>query len=104
MDVENLPPPKTTEELGIYVAFMFREIRDLKNSVNSFQSNKLDMSIFLEHKELINQKIQKLEDQAKSVDTFISTWSGKVWGINSTIGVVIAGAMWLLGNWDKIIK
>lgn len=102
--MENLEAPKTIEEVGIHLMYMSSTLKEMKKSLDASQANHVPISVFIEHKDTINQKIKALEDETEVIKTFISSWAGKVWGINFAIGIVIAGIMFVISNWHKIIK
>ena len=102
--MENLEAPKTIEEVGIHLMYMSSTLKEMKRSLDASQANHVPISVFIEHKDTINQKIKSLEEETEVIQTFISSWAGKVWGINFTIGIVIAGIMFVVSNWNNFIK
>ena len=102
--MENLEAPKTIEEVGIHLMYMSNTLKEMKRSLDASQANHVPISVYLENKEEISKKIKSLEDETEVIQTFISSWVGKVWGINFTIGIVIAGIMFVVSNWHNFIK
>jgi tetrahydromethanopterin S-methyltransferase subunit G len=102
--MENLEAPKTIEEVGIHLMYMSSTLKEMKKSLDASQANHVPISVFIEHKDTINQKIKSLEEETEAIQTFISSWLGKVRGINFTIGIVIGGIMFVISNWHKFFK
>ena len=89
MELEHLAPPKTIEEVGIHLMYMSKTLSEMQKALEASQSNHVPIASFLEYKEQVGKKISILEKETEAVKTFISSWTGKVWGINSTIAVIV---------------
>ena len=102
--MENLQPPKTIEEMGIHLVYMSKAIQELNMKLDSYSSNFVPNNIFLVYQENTSERLKSFEERLSNAERndndfhdFISKWTGKVWGINSTIAV-IAGFIAFLAN------
>jgi hypothetical protein len=69
------------------------------NSSNQQQSNcTITENVF----NSIVSRLDKLEKDSTLTREFTTSWSGKVWGINSTIAVVVSALAFLVNHfWNK---
>jgi len=98
MSVEHLAPPKTIEEVGIHLMYMSKTLSEMQKALEASQANHVPISSFLEYKEIMGKKIVVLEQETAAVKAFISSWTGRVWGINSTIAVVVTALAFYLNH------
>ena len=101
--MDNLQPPKTIEEVGIHMVYMAKAIQSLNEKLDAYSTNFVPNNIFLVYQEnmsekirLVEERLAKLEINQSELHDFIQKWSGKVWGINSTIAIVTSGLLWVI--------
>ena len=85
-NMDKIEPPKTIEEVGIHLLYMSQTIKKMSDKFDSFQSNYVPISVFLDYKAEMERQMDELKIKAEENSNFQSKWSGRVWGINMTIG------------------
>lgn len=82
--MDKIQPPKTIEEVGIHLMYMSQKIDDLvKKDYVTGETYSTDQKI-------TNDRLKKLEASDLDTKLFHQKWASRVWGINTTIGVVIS--------------
>lgn len=88
--MENLQPPKTIEEVGIHLVYLSKAMSEMSTKLDSYGSNFVPNNIFLVYQESMNDRVKKLEGAADATERFQQKWSGRVWGINTTIVAIFS--------------
>jgi len=95
---ENHFTEKDRETLTKLEVKLDRAIDDLK----AFATNYVPINAFLTYQESTNTRLDKLEKDSGILKDFSTSWAGKVWGINSTIAVVVSALAFLVNHfWSK---
>jgi hypothetical protein len=97
--MDNIQPPKTIEEVGIHLIYMTRSMEDLSKKFDMFASNYVPISAFLNYKEEMEKELRELKEEAKNGVSFRERWTGRVWGINMTIGAIYGLAALLISHY-----
>ena len=98
---DKLDTPKTIEEVGIHLIYMSKAINELSSKFDAFQDNHVTIANFLTYQDFTNDRINKLENEHQTIQSWQDTWAGKVWGINATIGLVIGGIIFIINHYWK---
>ncbi len=97
---EDTPVQAPTDIAGvaIHLSYIRRDMKNMSIALSNITSNYVPITVYLEHKTDVDKRLADLETKAALRQQFEDKWSGRVWGINSTIGVVIGGAIFLIDH------
>lgn len=87
--------PTNMEGVAIHLSYLRRDMKIITDKLDSIVSNYVPTSVFLENKTDYERRITSLEDQSVRRKEFEDSWKGRVWGINTTIGLIIGGLVFL---------
>jgi len=89
--------PTDIAGVAIHLSYMRRDILTMSKTLQNITSNFVPISTYLENKNEVDTRLKTLEKDNQALNTWVNTWSGRVWGINTTI-VAVMGIIILLIN------
>lgn len=91
--------PTDIAGVGIHLSYLRRDMAKMNATLENITSNYVPITVHLEMRAEMEKRLDILEKQAEARRHFEDTWSGRVWGINTTIGMVVGGILFLLNHY-----
>lgn len=90
--------PTDISGVGIHLSYIRRDIESMGKTLSTITSNFVPISVYLEHKTLVDSRLVELEKIAKNLEEYRDTLVGKIWGIGATLTTVVAIITYLINH------